>query len=74
MAKTKPDPGETPFDTPESPPQQPEAPKKQKGQIVHDPELVAMQRINRILDKLQEKAKIRVVAWLKDKLELVDQA
>ena len=40
-----------------------------KGQIVRDPELVAMQKINRILEKLDERAKFRVVSWLKDKLQ-----
>ena len=41
-----------------------------KGQIVRDPELQAMQKINRIIDSLpNQKAKIRVVSWLRDKLE-----
>lgn len=47
--------------------EQPEG--KAKGMICQDEELIAMQKINRILTKLEPKAKIRVVSWLKDKIE-----
>jgi hypothetical protein len=41
-----------------------------KGQIVKDPELIAMSRINRILASLPaDKARIRVIEWLKDKID-----
>jgi hypothetical protein len=42
---------------------------KPKGKIVCDPELIAMNRINRILQALPEKARIRTIQWLKDKID-----
>lgn len=61
MAKAKPE-GDT-LDGP--PPQQP-----QKGMIVQDIELVTMQRIKKLIDKLpNEPAKVRVIEWLKSKIE-----
>lgn len=76
MAKVKTElgPGDTPFDM--GPPQQQPEAKAQKGMICQDAELVAMQKISRIIDKLPgDKAKIRVIEWLKSKIEfpLVDQ-
>jgi len=61
----------TPFD---EPPIIPTEPKKARGKIVDDPELIAMNRINRILSSLPDAAKVRVISWLKAKIEfpLVD--
>lgn len=44
------------------------------GQIVHDLELVTMQKISRLLDKLDGRAKVRVVEWVVEwlKSKLVD--
>lgn len=49
---------------------------KERGMICVDAELVAMQKISRIINKLEDAAKIRVVSWLADKLKfpVVDAA
>jgi hypothetical protein len=45
-------------------------PETPKGRIVHDPELQTMQKIQRLIEKLPtEDAKIRVLAWIKAKLD-----
>lgn len=49
--------------------QETEEPAQPKGQIVRDPELIAMQKIDRIIAKLPEKARVRVVQWLTSKIE-----
>ncbi len=36
---------------------------------MQDTELIAMQKIKRILDELEDKAKGRVISWLNDKLQ-----
>jgi hypothetical protein len=47
-----------------------EEPEKAKWQIVRDPELLAMGKIQRIIDKLpNEGAKVRVIDWLKAKID-----
>jgi hypothetical protein len=51
------------------PPSNP-ADAKQRGTIIKDPELIAMQRINRIISQLpNEPMKIRVLSWIKSKLD-----
>lgn len=47
----------------------PEPEAKPKGKIVTDPELIAMNRINRIIASLPEKARVRCLSWLKDKID-----
>ena len=79
VAKTTkpPEPGDAGFSDPPIPPTQQPEPKPQKGQIVHDPEILAMQRIKKLIDKLpNEPSKIRVIEWLKSKIEfpLADQS
>lgn len=57
--------GSTPFDEPPI-----TAPVKPKGKIVDDPELIAMNRINRIINALpNEPTRIRVIRWLAAKAE-----
>jgi hypothetical protein len=57
-----------PMAKPESVPVPPAA-SKPRGKIVNNPELIAMNRIHRLLSQLSDAARVRVINWLKDQVD-----